>query len=366
MALRSLRLHRFRNIELAELAPHPGINLVCGANGSGKTSVLEAVYLLAHGRSFRSNRLDKIIRHHTDDFILHASIDLAGQAASLGIQRQREQDLLMRLNGDNLQRLSDLALLLPVQLVTPETFKLLLGGPKERRQFFDMGLFHVEQRFFPLWSKLQRILKHRNALLKTQKRYNDEYAYWDQNLAELSFELHGLRQSYIETLTQALNPLMTTINWAEQLELQLYAGWPERIQSAAELQQLWQQNFSQDLRLGHSQYGPQKADLKLKVQQQAVEELLSRGQLKVLLFALKVAQNNLIYSYGQKRPVLLIDDLASELDDNSKRHIFSFLNTINSQVFITAINADQVLPSVPEQNPALFHVEQGQITKRTE
>src|SRR5690606_8262015 len=134
---------------------------------------------------------------------------------------------------------------------------------------------------------LQRILKHRNALLKSQKRYNDEYAYWDQNLAELSFELHALRQGYIETLRQALLPLLAELSWAADLDIQLYPGWPERIQTAAELQQLLQQNFTQDLRLGHSQYGPQKADLKLRVQQQPVEELLSRGQLKVLLFALK-------------------------------------------------------------------------------
>lgn len=366
MALRSLQLHRFRNIIDAKLELHSGINLICGANGSGKTSVLEAIYLLAHGRSFRSHKLDKIISHETDDFIVHGSIDLAGQTASLGLQRQREQELRMRLNGENLQRVSELALLLPVQLVTPETFKLLLGGPKERRQFFDMGLFHVEQQFFPVWSKLQRVLKHRNALLKTQKRYNDEYAYWDLNLAELAFELHRLRKSYIESLAEGLSRLVASLPFIAELDVQLSAGWPERVQTVSELQQLLQQNFVQDLRLGHTQYGPQKADLKLRVQQQPVEELLSRGQLKVLLFALKVAQNNLIYSYGQKRPVLLIDDLASELDDNSKRHIFSFLNTINSQVLITAINADQVLPSVPEHKPALFHVEQGQITQRTE
>jgi len=227
-------------------------------------------------------------------------------------------------------------------------------------------LFHVEHSFFPLWSKLQKILKHRNALLKTQRRYNDEYAWWDQSLAELSMQLHQLRLRYVTRLEAALTPLLSELQWLNGFDMMLYPGWPERIESAEQLQQLMQQNFSQDQRLGHSQYGPQKADLRLRVQQQGVEELLSRGQLKVLLFALKVAQNNLIFSYGHKRPVLLIDDLASELDDNSKRHIFSFLNTINSQVFITAINADQVLPVVPEQHPAMFHVEQGQITKRTE
>ena len=366
MALNTLKIQQFRNIAEAQLEFRPGINLIYGENGSGKTSLLEAIYFLAHGRSFRSSKVEKLIRYEQTAFLLNAKVEMAQQVLNLGLQREREGELRMRLNGEDLNRVSDLAQLLPVQLITPESFKLLLGGPKERRQFFDMGLFHVEQSFYSLWSKLQRLLKHRNALLKTQKRYNDEYAYWDQNLASLAFELQGLRLRYISALDAAVQPLLNDAPWASGLTLQLYSGWPERIERPEELQQLLQQNFLQDLRLGHCQFGPQKADLKLKVQGQAVEEVLSRGQLKVLLFALKVAQSNVIYNYGHKQPVLLIDDLASELDDNSKRHIFSFLNTINSQVFISAINTDQVLPAIPDVNPALFHVEHGQITIRTE
>ncbi len=150
----------------------------------------------------------------------------------------------MRLNGEDLNRVSELAQLLPVQLITPESFRLLLGGPKERRQFFDMGLFHVEQSFYSLWSKLQRVLKHRNALLKTQKRYNDEYAYWDQNLASLAFELQALRQRYILALDAAVQPLLVDAPWASGLTLQLYSGWPERIETPEQLQQFTAAEFS--------------------------------------------------------------------------------------------------------------------------
>jgi DNA replication and repair protein RecF len=146
------------------------------------------------------------------------------------------------------------------------------------------------------------------------------------------------------------------------VSLQLYAGWPEKLQTSAELQELLGQSFQQDLRLGFTQYGPQKADLRLRSAGHSVEEVLSRGQLKVLLFALKVAQNNLIAGSGLKQPILLIDDLASELDPSSTKKIFDFLTNINSQVFITAINADQVTPFIAADCRQVFHVEHGQIT----
>jgi DNA replication and repair protein RecF len=152
----------------------------------------------------------------------------------------------------------------------------------------------------------------------------------------------------------------------QQLSFQLQQGWPEKIVQPAELHQLLQQSFSQDSRMGFTQYGPQKADLKLKKDQWAAEEVLSRGQLKVLLFALKIAQNNVIRDNGQKQPLLLIDDLASELDQESSRQVFSYLRDINSQVFITAINAEQVSPFITAEQLAMFHVEHGQLTARTD
>ncbi len=364
MALTSLHLHDFRNIKQAQLDFHPGWNLIYVANGSGKTSLLEAIYLLAHGRSFRTGKPYKVIRHEQAQYTLFARVDWSMQQIALGMQRDRQGDWQVRLNGEAVQRLADCASLLPVQLLQPESFRLFFGGPKERRQFFDLGLFHVEPSFYDTWLRFHKVLKQRNALLKSRQAYGSQYQYWDQQYVELAVQLQQLRQQYLQTLSSVLLTLTADVPSLAGLQLELAPGWQVRSGEAAELWQQLQDSFSSDLKAGYSQLGPQKADLRLKVDGEYVDDLLSRGQLKVLLFALKVAQSNVIAQRGHKQPLLLIDDLASELDDQSKRQIFKFLAQLQSQVFITAIEPDQILPHLT-QDAALFHVEHGQI-KRTD
>ncbi len=363
MALALLQLSGFRNIESAAVQFSPQLNVVYGENGSGKTSLLEAIYLLAHGRSFRTNKAQKIIMHQQTQLVLHAKVQWAQQLLSVGMLRDRLGEWQLKLNGEKVQRVADIATLLPVQLITPDSFRLFFGGPKERRQFFDMGLFHVEPSFFELWVLFNKVLKQRNALLKSKQPYSETYKFWDLQLVEAAISLQQLRQAYITQLSAALQPLLQDIPSLQQLELELVPGWLVKQGDATELLNQLQANFVSDLKFGYTQLGPQKADLRIKVGGEYVDEFLSRGQLKMLLFALKVAQSNVIFSRGHKQPLLLIDDLASELDDHSKRHIFSFLHHINSQVFITAIEAAQVLPLVSGAEVGLFHVEHGQIVR---
>jgi len=366
MALAQLRLTEFRNIQSANLLFSPSMNLIVGENGSGKTSVLEAIYLLAHGRSFRTTKVHKMIRNQQSSLILHGKVDWAQQLLSVGMQRERSGEWQLKLNGDKVLRIADFASLLPVQLITPESFRLFFGGPKERRQFFDLGLFHVEPSFFDLWVLFNKVLKQRNALLKNKQPYNDSYLFWDQQLVDAAVAIQNMRQTYISQLSLVLQPLLQSVTALAGIELELVSGWICRQGDAGELWVQLRDNFQSDLKVGYTQLGPQKADLRIKIDGEYVDEFLSRGQLKVLLFALKVAQSNLIFSSGHKQPLLLIDDLASELDDHSKGYIFSFLHHINSQVFITAIEAAQVLPHVTDIEVGLFHVEHGQIVRTDE
>ncbi|MDP5135839.1 DNA replication/repair protein RecF [Rheinheimera baltica] len=366
MSLLSVNASQFRNLTAVSFNVHAQFNLIVGMNGSGKTSLLEAIYYLAHGRSFRTSRSQRLIQHNSDAFVIHAKVAVQQQIYSLGLQRDKQGELLLRLNGSNVNRLAEIASLLPVQLITPDSFRLFFGGPKERRQFFDMGLFHVEQSFFDYWLRFNKVLKQRNALLKTNRHYDSQFEFWDQQFVELAFELQRLRYSYVAQLESAFRQLTTADDLMQSLNFQLQQGWPEKVTTSEEFKQLLHQSFSHDSRMGFTQYGPQKADLRIKKDQWAAEEVLSRGQLKVLLFALKIAQNNVIRDNGQKQPLLLIDDLASELDQESTRQIFSYLRDINSQVFITAINADHVSPFIDAGQLAMFHVEHGQLTARTD
>ncbi|WP_423187972.1 DNA replication/repair protein RecF [Alishewanella sp. d11] len=362
MSLVSLQLKQFRNFSELQFQANAAFNLIVGENGSGKTSLLEAIYYLAHGRSFRTNKHQRLIQYEHESFVLHAKLKHADQTYSIGLQRDSQAELLLRLNASSNCKLADFAALLPVQLMTPDSFRLFFGGPKERRQFFDMGVFHVEQRFYPIWQQFSRVLKQRNALLKQSRRYDQQFEFWDQQFVALAWQLQSLRQAYVEQLNTAYSELTSDNNLLADISIQLQAGWPDKVQQPEELLVFLEQNFQQDLRQGFTLYGPQKADLKLRKLGLTVEEVLSRGQLKVLLFALKVAQNNVIGCSGKKLPLLLIDDLASELDAGSTQTVFNYLTNINSQVFITAINADQVSPYIPAASRQMFHVEHGQIT----
>jgi DNA replication and repair protein RecF len=286
------------------------------------------------------------------------------QQIGLGLQRDRQGDWQARLNGEVVQRIADCASVLPVQLVQPESFRLFFGGPKERRQFFDLGLFHVEPSFYSTWLHFHKVLKQRNALLKSRLGYNEQYAFWDQQFVELSLLLNEMRVRYLAMLRQAVLELTNDVPFLQGLQLSLATGWPET--GAEQMLASLHHYFASDLKFGYTQLGPQKADLRLKVNGEDVDEVLSRGQLKVLLFALKIAQSNVIFSSGFKQPLLLIDDLASELDEDSKRYIFEFLKKTQSQVFITAIEESQILPQLAQQSEVgVFHVEHGQI-KRTD
>ena len=366
MALQQLHIQQFRNISQANLDCAARWNLLVGANGSGKTSVLEAIFVLSHGRSFRTSKIQKVVQHQAGELVVFSQISWGPQAIALGVKRQRSGDWQAKLNGELVTRVADCASVLPVQLLQPESFRLFFGGPKERRQFLDLGLFHVEPEFYVSWLQFNKVLKHRNALLKSRLAARQEYVYWDQQFVTYAIAVHAQRQRYLSLLQQQLQQLVQPIPWLAGLSLELSSGWGHAELNTTELAETLAASFDSDLRFGYSQLGPHKADLRLRVDGEYVDELLSRGQLKVLLFALKIAQHNVIYFSGHKSPILLIDDLASELDDQSKDLVFEFLNQIQSQVFITAIESSQVLPHVPDAaEVALFHVEHGLI-KRTD
>lgn len=148
MSLTRLLIRDFRNIETADLALSPGFNFLVGANGSGKTSVLEAIYTLGHGRAFRSLQIGRVIRHEQEAFVLHGRLQGEERETAIGLTKDKQGDSKVRIDGTDGHKVAELAHLMPMQLITPEGFTLLNGGPKYRRAFLDWGCFHNEPGFF--------------------------------------------------------------------------------------------------------------------------------------------------------------------------------------------------------------------------
>src|SRR5690554_633601 len=206
MHIERLLIQQLRNIAQVELNDVARVNIIHGQNGSGKTSLLEAVFCLGYGRSFRTHQHRQMIQSDANHFTVFANVKGEnGDSFKLGFQRDRQGESEIRINGSGGYRLSELALHVPVQLMTPEGVELVTDGPKARRQFMDWGLFHVEQSQFLYWQQYAKLLKQRNALLRSGRFDSDGGQYWDQQLAVAGEKLTAARANYLDSLNERLN-----------------------------------------------------------------------------------------------------------------------------------------------------------------
>lgn len=363
MALSRLTVTAVRNLHPVTLLPSPRINLLYGANGSGKTSVLEAIHLLALARSFRSTRLQPVIQYEQESCSVFAQLQREdGQLSSLGIARDRHSDLQIRIDGENVRSAAQLAQLLPLQLINPDSFRLLEGSPKIRRQFLDWGVFHVEPRFLSAWQRLQKALRQRNSWLRHGTLDRVSQAVWDRELCLASEEIDGYRRDYLQALKPVFEQTLAALLPLQDLTLSYFRGWDKE----RELQAVLDASLLRDRQLGHTQAGPQRADLRLRLAGHNAVDVLSRGQQKLVVCALRIAQGHLVNRARRKQCIYLVDDLPSELDEQHRHALCGLLQDLNCQVFITCVDHELLRDGWRTDTPvAMFHVEHGRITQTT-
>ncbi len=354
MSLIRLDIHNFRNIISASLYPVSGVNIIYGKNGSGKTSILEAIYFLAHNRSFKSRLIKHITNKDMTEFSLFGQLQAQEQAISVGISRQNSGESKIRIANETIQKSADLAELMPVQVINPDSYRILESGPKYRRQFLDWGLFHVEQSFFQHWKSLQRLLKQRNAALKQVKSYS-ELQVWDEELQHTAQQIDALRKEYITGLVPVFNRVFSNLLQCKDVSLDYVRGWDQQ----ADYIDVLKHSFERDSYLGYTQYGPQRADLSIKINKVPIYERFSRGQQKLLLVALRLAQGILLREQAQKSCIYLVDDLAAELDETRQAYVCQVLVDLAAQVFVTCVTQNTYSESFSDVPHKLFHVEHG-------
>ena len=361
MSLRRVSVTGVRNLHPVTFEPSPRINILYGDNGSGKTSVLEAIHLLGLARSFRSTRLNPVIQHEQANCTVFGQVDLLdGGSSNLGIARERQGDFSIRIDGQNARGTAQLAEILPLQLINPDSFQLLEGAPKIRRQFLDWGVFHVEPRFMATWQRLQKALRQRNSWLRHGTLDVASQAAWDRELCSASAEIDEFRRSYIVALKPVFERTLSQLLDLEGLTLSYYRGWDKD----RDLQTVLATSLHRDQQLGHTQAGPQRADLRLRLGAHNAADILSRGQQKLVVCALRIAQGHLVNQARQGRCIYLVDDLPSELDEDHRGALCRLLEELNCQVFITCVDEELLRDGWQTDTPvALFHVEQGGITQ---
>jgi len=361
MSLTRVTVTAVHNLHPVTLSPSPRINILHGDNGSGKTSVLEAIHLLGLARSFRSSRLLPVIQYEQVACTVFGQVLLAdGRLSSLGISRERQGDFQIRIDGQNARSAAQLAETLPLQLINPDSFRLLEGAPKIRRQFLDWGVFHVEPRFLPAWQRLQKALRQRNSWLRHGTLDAASQAAWDRELCLASDEIDGYRRTYIQALKPVFERILSELVDLKGLTLSYNRGWDKDRQ----LDEVLRASLSRDQQIGHTQAGPQRADLRLRSGAHNATDILSRGQQKLVVCALRIAQGHLVSQAKRGQCIYLVDDLPSELDEQHRRALCCLLEELHCQVFITCVDHELLREGWRTDTPvAMFHVEHGCVTQ---
>lgn len=360
MGITFLRITDFRNLMSIEISPLvQGLNIFYGENGSGKTSLLEAIYYLGLGRSFRTASASRLIREKTDKFFIFSQqLSEKNLTVPIGIERYKHGQTRLRIEEKEAGSILDLAAHLPIRLINSQAHHLFESGPAFRRKYLDWGLFYQSPHFLPCWRQFERTLKQRNAALR-EKRHKNEVQAWSIELAKYGNELNGLRKDYVQALIPYIQSITAELLSIPLLDITYQPGWDENQPYADVLSQFHLEEY----RLGCTQSGPHRADLVITLDHVPVKHFLSRGQQKLLICAMLIAQGMLLNKVANRGLVYLIDDLPSELDLQSRNKLISLLSKQKTQVFITAIERETIsdLTTQTEIPIKMFHVKHGHV-----
>lgn len=356
MQLVELRLANVRNVAQAELALRPGVSEFIGENGAGKTSLLEAVYMLSHGRSFRSVKRESLIRFGSESLDVFAVVDRNGRRRRLGLSRRRG-DWAARVDGAEIGSLAELLREVAVVCFEPGSHALISGAADERRHYVDWALFHVEPEFADQARRYRRALKQRNALLRGRGAERDLDA-WDLELARAGLTIDEWRRGYLDQLQPVVSELADRFIPELGLpSLNYQRGWTAGITLIDALVQRRERDGDR----GHTSVGPHRGDWRISFVAAPEREHLSRGQEKLSALVCLLAQAQLFHRQTAEWPVICLDDLASELDAVHQTRVLEWLDGVEAQVLITG-TAALPIPTERRRFHTMFHVEQGVVT----
>jgi DNA replication and repair protein RecF len=349
VSLSELTVTNLRCIERAELVMPAALSLVCGGNGSGKTSLLEAIFLLGRGRSFRTRNNEKLTRRGQDHLRVTGTVNRSTGASRLGFEASSAATIA-RIDGRPAQSLAELSQVFPVQVIEPGVHKLIEEGGYRRRRWMDWSVFHVEPQFVDNWLRYTRTLKQRNAALKLQAGQADA---WDPELARLGEIISASRERFIADLAPYWQEAVTTLSGLP-VELHYVRGWAQ----GESLTQALQNSRQRDESRRQTHAGPHRADVAVRLAGRPAREVLSRGQQKLVAAAMTVAQLWLLRAATGAVPTLLLDDPAAELDSESLQRFIAQVSALRCQLVVTSLHAESRLFGTPERT---FRVEQGRV-----
>jgi DNA replication and repair protein RecF len=355
MHLTRLRVRDLRCLPDIELKPGPGLNFISGRNGAGKSSLLEAVHLMAYGRSFRGRVRDGLVRTGAPALEVFVEWEEHARAARRAGLRHTGSQWEARLDGRTLDLLGDLSAALAVLAFEPGSHALIDGPSDGRRRFLDWGLFHVEPDFLGHWRRHARALKQRNALLK-QKGTPAQLQVWEGELAVAGEQVTAARRLYVDALQAGLAASAMDLSpELGPLALEFASGWRDQELTLADALLL---SRERDAAVGFTTVGPHRANWSLSSPLWPAKEAPSRGQAKLCALACLLAQGEHFRRTRSESPVFLLDDYAAELD---RRHQDNLLGALRRNAWQVLATGTEPPAGLEAGEYSAFHVEHGRV-----
>ncbi len=331
MYLSKLSLFSFRNHSEKNIDFSKGVTVIWGQNGSGKTSILEAITLLSMGKSFKTHKQKTIIKKGEKSFVVKGVFSSKNREETIAIQNTKQNKQLIKINGKKILTRKELIGKNNVVVLSPEDQKTTKGGPKERRLFFDRLFSIINTEYLNTLQKYNRILKQRNAWLSSfYKKQNNETTenQWDKQLVEVGVKLWTLRNQHFFEFKKELVRVIKRYN--DQIKTDVFFS--ENILTKEQFQKKTKTNLKRDLVLKRTTAGPHKDNINILLFNKDIRDVGSQGEHKIILTLLKLTEMNIIKQKTGRQPTLLLDDLFSKLDLNKSKKLVAFLNETESSL----------------------------------
>ena len=362
MKLIKLKLASFRNLQNLELAPGKKFNVFYGKNGQGKTNLLESIYLLATMKSFKQAKNAELIAFGSEFALIRGVVerDQVQREIALLLEKQGKK---AKIDAKMVTRLDDFFGNLNVVLFTPEEISMVRGGPEMRRRYLDRAVFTCDLSYLAAYHDYAKILKNRNALLKVSEGFGIEV--WTEKLIESAQRVIARRRAYLHEMGLLLQRFYSEISGNDetvQVEYRLH-GVDEKAfaeDPAGALDRALKAHAAEEKRRCSTAIGPHRDDLYFGLNGRSARHFASQGQQRCFVLALKMAEIEYITRCFEAPPVLLLDDMTSELDRERNRNLMEFLKKREMQVFITTTSLQNVAVEGMEDNRT-FRISEGKI-----
>jgi len=364
MYIKDLYLHNFRNYQEQKVEFDEGINLLIGPNAQGKTNALEAIYYLITGKSYRVRKENELILWGAKNFYLKSTFKIQDRQLKLESYYEPNKKI-MKINQVPCRRLSDYVGTVNAVFFSPDDLEIVKKSPTERRRFLDFLIAQLRPSHIALLNTYLKVLKQKKSLLKREvnnKILKEQLSIWNQQLVDIGSKIIINRAEFTKKLNKYSLPIFQSIFPENNtLELVYYSLNKKDIEdSLASFPAILENKMTQEIEKRSVLFGPHRDDLLIEINGRPARNYASQGQQRVIVLCLKMAEMEIILKEKGEYPILLLDDVLSELDEKRRHYLLEYIHSTQKQTIITMTEADDKIVS---KKAAVFQVFQGRIRR---